>query len=237
MLNVTENGNEFSNSVVIEGGNFDVSYTRNEDKRVFIDYTHSVIKVCTDDYNARIWGLTINTAIFGRDSKHGIGINLGPDKADIVESEYDINDYGYATQIKLGGVINNLGTGIRAESYWENKVCYNWVTGLIIDTSILDCEQAIYIKNADADIRGLIQAPSIESAQNDTALIHIDSAFPVGIGASIFDVGQPGKAEYAVSIDNENNCPVQAYGLFASQCKGAAPENLCTGFTGRFYYA
>ena len=230
LINVTENGS-YPCTVSIEGGNFDVSLIRNEDNTGFTHYTHSCIKVVADDYNARIWGLTINTNIFGTGSKsNGIGIDLNPTQANPVPNkEYNLADYGYMTQINIGGTIHDMCVGIKAASY-----SYNWCSGLRIDCGELFCKKAVIINNVDTDVRGLIQADHIETSDNANALIDIDSAYFTAICASIFDINnKKDTARYAVNIVS-NGGSVQAYGSFAALCNGVS-DSLCTGFTNRFH--
>ena len=122
VINVTENG-ENPSTVSIEGGNFDVSriIAGNE----FIKYTKSCIKVLADDYNARLWGLTINTNIFGCKSgdinnRQGFGININPVKA-IEQAEYKLDNYGYVTQMSIKGTIKNFDTGIIVKNHYNSN--------------------------------------------------------------------------------------------------------------------
>lgn len=231
VINVTENGDSPC-MVSIEGGNFDVS--RIVRGVSIVPYTHSCIKVICDDYNSRLWGLTINTNIFGSGSTHSsIGINLNPTQA-VIKNPYHLSDYGYITQIHIGGTINKFGTGIKAVNQEENGVTYNWCSGLDIDCNILYCKKAVDIFNVDVDIKGLIQSDHIYTSNNEDALIYIDSLYTTAIGANIFDINnKKDTARYAVNIV-QNAGVVQAYGRFAALCNGVS-ESLCRGYTNRLY--
>lgn len=229
-----------TNSVSIVGGNFDVSLTQSGGS--FATYTANCITVFTNDYNTRIWGIQINTNIFGRhenneDWEKSIGINLNPISAE-TKTPYKREDYGYVTQIEIDGQIKDFGTGIKATD-WQGtfdgvKRGINWCSSLHSDCNIIDCKTAVSLFNVDADINGMIQPPSYESSGNNKAVIEVDSAYCTSIGANIFDLQMEETANYAVDI--RNGGVVQAYGRFAALCNAFEDKKkFCKGNKNNFY--
>ena len=229
------------NSVSIQGGTFDCSLCPS--------YTSSCILVKTDEQET-VWGLDIDTNILGRPGNtSGFGINIGRDPdasiSDVMANniQYNLSNFGYATQVRIKGTIYSMGTGISVKNYtWGNTTTYfNWCTDVQIDCTIIECLEAIY-SNTDTDIRGMIQSANIHAAGNSDALINLDSTV-ASIGANIFDMRMgPNRASYAVNIKNPNAIIV-AYGLFAGIHRAGLyqlPENLkfncATGYSERLTY-
>lgn len=213
VIAVKENDDQHS-SVTIQGGSFDTSWCTN--------YTHSCIKVKTDN-EEKVWGLNINTSIKGREGNpYGIGIDLSPvvdPKYLQVENgtlPYNLDSFGYVTQIRIGGVISDFGTGISAKNHMNDgmSLYYNWCTDVQLNCTIINCHEAVY-SNTDIDINGMIQAGHFYQGNpnNEFALINLDSTMG-SIGANIYDIGQSDTTQYAVKINNAN-ARIAQYGMFA----------------------
>lgn len=162
VINVTE-CSDSPCTVSIEGGNFDVSRIVNGG--ITVPYTHSCIKVLADNYNARLWGLNIDTNIFGCGHDipgTSIGININPDPA-TPKSPYNQADYGYVTRINIKGSIHKMGTAIVAKNHHNNtNDTTNWASGLDVDCNISFCRKAV-VTDTDCDIKGLIQSDHIHT--------------------------------------------------------------------------
>lgn len=249
IIAVTEN-NDRPATVTIEGGSFDVSRCIDKETQLFIPYTHSCIKVKTNS-GEKMWGININTQIKAAPTNTtGIGIDLCPDidkRAESVELghlKYNLDMFGYATQVRINGTISNFATGISAKNYMNtvvvngkdpNTLYYNWCTDVQTDCTIINCIEAIY-SNTDIDIRGMIQAghfyPGNEN--NGKALINLDST-RASVGANIYDIALGDTTQYALNVMHPSAIIV-SYGAFRSVEK-AGPAQVgkiaITGYRNR----
>lgn len=192
------------NTVAIHGGNFDTT--------LCAAYTHNVIEVRSDN-NERVWGLTINTTILGRNgNKTGCGIYLNPVK--------NKESTGYITQVRIGSTIQNFGIGIKAVNYMEEKTWkyYNWCTDVQIRSNIICCPLAVDT-NTDTAIDGMIQAGFFWSEKENNSPIIRVAGDRASVGANIFDLrlqsGGLFANYYALDIVRSGSV-VAACGIFAA---------------------
>lgn len=205
----------YQSSVSIEGGSFDVSWCP--------DYQANCIEVMANN-NEKIWGLTINSTIKGKQSSpSGIGININP-----IENT---SSTGYITNIHVGGTIEYFGTGIKVSDYDFPNQRWNWCTDLITRGNIIDCKTAVDC-STHCDIGGTIQSGNLfnsehneayylsnelyDTAPFNTPLIKLNTD-RAAISANIYDVQLPPKEIYAMDdsgryiVDGENHNIVTGY--------------------------
>ena len=206
LLEIMVRGYDYHKSVEIEGGNFDVSLCE--------DYQASGIKVVSDR-GERIWGLTINTAIFGfYKTSSGVGIDINPTKNE--ESD------GYITDVRINANVYNFGTGVKVRDYVDNRTMkyFNWCSDVVIDGCISHCRVAVD-STADCDIRAMIQAGYFyDTKDNGVPLIRYGGLW-CAVSSNIYDIrmtGDGGKWSNGLALEvADEDATVAIGGLFLAR--------------------
>ena len=117
---------DFSRNVKIIGGNFDVSLVGPR------KYNSNCIEIDITK-NRKLWGIDINTAIWGTYASYG----SSPTGTGI-KFITDPDSGGYATMIRVDSEISWFNTGVEIISNGKN-----WITDVVIDGVITNCATAL----------------------------------------------------------------------------------------------
>ena len=117
---------DFSKNVKITGGNFDVSLVGPR------KYNSNCIEIDITK-NRKLWGIDINTAIWGTYASYG----SSPTGTGI-KFITDPDSRGYATMIRVDSEISWFNTGVEIISNGKN-----WITDVVIDGVITNCATAL----------------------------------------------------------------------------------------------
>lgn len=253
LLHIAVNENK-QNRVEIEGGNFDVSMAK-------FSYSSNCIEIFSNN-EEKMWGVYINSSILGYVGgatavNSGVGVNINPVRsisADTVENSediingyyvinYDYNEMGYITDIRINGVIANFATGIKAFSYENTKpVCtvkieggqrvvsgtyakglwpYNWCSDIRTDCEITNCEIAVESDVSPMDIRGTLQTGKLFGNEKKQKPLILYKGDTLALGGAIFDVGLNEKVNSVALEMTKPNSYVDFYGDAMTFVSGA----------------
>lgn len=190
-LVTTEDGGKAMN-ITIQGGCFDVSLAGES-------YSSSVIHLKT---NAAIWGVNLNTTIYGKTNiaNNGIGIHLDGSVGEFSQ---------YITYVKLESDIRymNIATKIDGQEFGNKK---SWITEIQERSSTIKCRQSFVASNTyGLFVEGKYQAGSFyETSNNDSAVVYLKT-YDTFINFFAYDtnmkLGDKYTNRYALELQHTNN--------------------------------